>query len=515
MLNLSLKQKPFFLNLIILIFLIIFSPAISLADADKIFKENNKAVVVVVAYDDKGNPISQGSGFIVRTDGAVVTNYHVISNAKDIKIKAGDKVLRVEGLIHADKENDIVILKAKGEKLPTVKIGDIRKAIIGEKVYVISSPEGLENTISDGILSGIREITSDRKVLQITAPVSSGSSGGPVFNKNGEVIGIATFIIEKAQNLNFAMPVNLIKDKIKNKKITALKESDIEDYKKTAEYWFYLGVAYDDSGKHEEAIESYKQALRIKPDLAEVHNNLGLAYVKSGNYQEAIESLKQALLIAPDYAGAHNNLGLAYGKLGMYQEAIESLKQALLIAPDYAGVHMNLGIAYRKLGMYQEAIEYSKQAIRINPDYADAHYGLGLAYDASGMHKEAFESCKQAVRMKPDYADAHVCLGLAYAESGLYKEAIEAYKFAIRIKPDLAVAYNNLGLAYARLGMYRESIEVCKQAIRLKPDLAEAHYNLGLVYLLLGDKGFALDEYKILKDLDPERANKLFNLIYQ
>ena len=481
MLNLSLKQKPFFLNLIILIFLIIFSPAISLADADKIFKENNKAVVVVVAYDDKGNPIRQGSGFIVRTDGAVVTNYHVISNAKDIKIKAGDKVLRVEGLIHADKENDIVILKAKGEKLPTVKIGDIRKAIIGEKVYVISSPEGLENTISDGILSGIREITSDRKVLQITAPVSSGSSGGPVFNKNGEVIGIATFIIEKAQNLNFAMPVNLIKDKIKNKKITALKESDIEDYKKTAEYWFYLGLAYDDSGKHEEAIESYKQALRIKPDLAEAHNNLGLAYVKSGNYQEAIESLKQALLIAPDYAG----------------------------------VHMNLGIAYRKLGMYQEAIEYSKQAIRINPDYADAHYGLGLAYDASGMHKEAFESCKQAVRMKPDYADAHVCLGLAYAESGLYKEAIEAYKFAIRIKPDLAVAYNNLGLAYARLGMYRESIEVCKQAIRLKPDLAEAHYNLGLVYLLLGDKGFALDEYKILKDLDPERANKLFNLIYQ
>ncbi len=78
-------------------------------------------------------------------------------------------------------------------------------------------------------------------MLQITAPVSRGSSRGPVFNKDGEVIGIATFLIEEAQNLNFAMPVNLVKDKISNKKITALKDSEIEDYKKTAKYWFYEG----------------------------------------------------------------------------------------------------------------------------------------------------------------------------------------------------------------------------------------------------------------------------------
>ncbi|MBI4685265.1 MAG: hypothetical protein HY755_08695 [Nitrospirae bacterium] len=107
--NLPLKQRHFFLNLnslklIILIFLITF-PCISLANADKVFKENSKAVVVVITYKEKGEPISQGSGFIVRTDGAIITNYHVISNAKSIKVKAGDKVLDVEGLIHADKEN--------------------------------------------------------------------------------------------------------------------------------------------------------------------------------------------------------------------------------------------------------------------------------------------------------------------------------------------------------------------------------------------------------------------------
>lgn len=318
-----LKQRLLFFALILLI---TFYPAVSFADADRIFKENSKAVVVVIAYDQRGNPISQGSGFIVRADGAVVTNYHVISNARNIKVKAGDKILNVEGLIHIDKENDIVILKAKGRNLPLVKIGDIGKVNIGDKVYVISSPQGLENTISDGILSGIREIDPKREIFQITAPVSSGSSGGPVFNKNGEVIGIATFIIEEAQNLNFAMPVNLIKNKIESKKITALKDTAIEDYKETAEYWFVLGYYYGEAGLHKEAVEAFKQAIRIKPDYAEAHYNLGVAYDMLGMHREAVEASKQAIRIKPDYAKAHYGLGLTYLLLNNRGSALEQYK---------------------------------------------------------------------------------------------------------------------------------------------------------------------------------------------
>jgi len=374
-----LRKKRFIAILIILLIMIILSPAVSSADAEKIFKENSGTVVVIVALDVKGNSVSQGSGFIVRADGAVVTNYHVISNATDITIKAGDKVLEAEGLLHIDKENDLVILKAKGKNLQAVKFGDIEKLNVGEKVYVISSPQGLENTISEGILSGIRELDPKRKILQITAPISQGSSGGPVFNKNGEVIGIATFLIKEAQNINFAMPVNLIKEKISAQKIIALKDTEIEDYKKTAEYWV--------------------------------------------------------------------NLGYYYGVAGLYKDAIEAFKQA----------------------------------IRIKPDYADAHYNLGVAYGGLGM----------------------------------YKEEIKAYKQAIRIKPDHAGAHYNLGVAYVGLGMYKEAVEAYKQAIRIKPDHAEAHNNLGLSYLFLNDRGSALGEYKILKDLDPQMANKLFNLIYE
>ena len=290
--HMNIKQKIFIITLLLIAEILL--PAVSFADADKIFKENNKAVVVVIAYDEKNQPISQGSGFIVRQDGAIVTNYHVISNASNIAVKTGDKVLEVEGFLYTDKENDLVILKAKGKNLPTVRIGDTNAINIGEKVYVISSPEGFENTISDGLLSGIREVTPQKKILQITAPVSSGSSGGPVFNKNSEVIGIATFLIKGAQNLNFAMPVESIKDKISSKKVTVLKDAGIIDYIKTAGYWFTLGYYYAEAGLYDKAIEAFTSAIALDPDDAAAYTNRGVAYEIKGDMGRAISDFQKA-----------------------------------------------------------------------------------------------------------------------------------------------------------------------------------------------------------------------------
>jgi tetratricopeptide (TPR) repeat protein len=514
----TVNNTKYSILLIIPLILLILLPAVSLADADRIFKENSKAVVLVIVYDEKGNKIGQGSGFIVRADGAVVTNYHVISKARDIKVKAGEKVFDVEGLIFTDEKNDLVILKAKAKDMPVVKLGVVEKANIGEHVYVISSHGRLENTITDGLLSGIIEMDGKREILQMTVPISPGSSGGPVFNRNGEVIGVASggFLLPgEIRSLSLAMSVKLIKDKISSKRVTAIKESGLEDYGKTAWYWFFLGNGYDKSGMHKEAIDAYKQAIKIDPVLAYTHCGLGIVYYKSGKYKEAIEAWKQAIRIDLDFAEIHYNLGNAYYKSGKYKEAIEAYKQAIRMDPGFAMAHSNLGLAYADSGKYKEAIEAYKQAIRIKPDFAMTHNNLGAAYHESRKYKEAIEAYKQAIRMDPDDADAHYNLGLAYGYSGKYKEAIEAWKQAIRIDPDYAKAHNNLGIAYYNSGKYKEAIEAYKQAIRIKPDYADAHYNLGVTYVFLNDRGSALEQYKTLKSLDSELANKLFNSIYE
>ena len=118
-------------------------PSTCLGDAEKIFRENSPAVVVVASIDKEGKPMSLGSGFIVREDGVIVTNYHVVNMASDIKIKIGYKVRDIEGLLHVDPENDIAIIKVEGKDYPKVRIGDANKAQIGEKVYAIGSPQGL------------------------------------------------------------------------------------------------------------------------------------------------------------------------------------------------------------------------------------------------------------------------------------------------------------------------------------------------------------------------------------
>ncbi|MDD5451101.1 MAG: trypsin-like peptidase domain-containing protein [Desulfovibrionales bacterium] len=324
--------KAFFYSLL---FITILFPAISYADADRIFKESNKAVVVVTAYGFANEPIAQGSGFIVRQDGAIVTNYHVVNGSADITITVqkshsfGDdqrsETLEVEGLIYCDKDNDLVILKAKFieppskkpesisdplvgrsprvprtiDSLPVVRLGDIDKVNVGEKLYVISSPQGLENTISEGIISGLRDVLSPpsplplgdshkpsqdqkletarylrkikyrKKILQITAPVSSGSSGGPAFNQKGEVIGIVTFLIEGGQNLNFAMPVNLIKDEIENKEVIPLKAFQKEFEKEYIKWLAATLVKTEDWSKAKtpkgKEIEVCKEVLRLNP----------------------------------------------------------------------------------------------------------------------------------------------------------------------------------------------------------------------------------------------------------
>jgi serine protease Do len=201
--------------------LIIFSTTIILmqtsplfADATKVFNNNQKAVVKIIAYGKKG--IGEGTGFVLRKDGLIATNYHVIKGAKIIKLQTNNKVLRVKKIIYFDKGADFALLQVKANNLHPVEIGDSKKCSLGDRVFVIGNPCGMDNSISDGIISGLRRFSGTGEVLQITAPVSPGSSGSPVFNKDGKVIGVVRGSLNNlnrdAQMINIAIPINEISD---------------------------------------------------------------------------------------------------------------------------------------------------------------------------------------------------------------------------------------------------------------------------------------------------------------
>jgi len=216
-----------------------------------------------------------------------------------------------------------------------------------------------------------------------------------------------------------------------------IEETKTPEEQQDAVSQYNLGLTCFNLGRYQDAIEAYKQAIKIEPDNAEAYCCLGAAYSELDCHQEAIEACMQAIRFKPDYAEAHCRLGIAYGRLGRHQEAIEAYKQAIIIEPDQY-LYYRLAAVYDKLGRHQESLEAYKQATRIEPDNASPHSQLGYVYQNLGRHQEAIEAYQQVIRIEPDNAGAHYGLGLAYSKTGDKGSVLEEYKILKTLDAELA-----------------------------------------------------------------------------
>ena len=504
------------IHLLAFFFILLICSSVFAATPDSIFSDNNRSVVLVTPRDASGSPLRQGTGFIVSKDGVIVTNYHLVSDAKGIMVTMGDTVLKVEGILSADRENDVVILKIAGENLKPVKMGEPDKVALGETVYIMSSTQGFGNLLGIGIVSGMLQMNTSRKIFQIAAPLSEGSTGGPVFNKDGELIGVVTFLIQGAKNLYFAVPASLLGESVTGKKVTPLENAGIEDYRKIPEYWMNLGFYCGTAGLHQEAIDAYTQALRIRPDLAEAFYYLGLSYSALQKYSDAIDAFKQAIRIKPHYLEALYNLGVACEDVGLHQEGIETFSQVLKLKPDCAEAYYGLGGAYTNLSRYQDAVDAFRQAVKLKPDYVEAYYNLGVACGLLGRYGEAADACKQALKLKPDLAEAHNNLGVAYLKLNRYEEAMDAYNQALKLRPDYQDARYNLEFTsakfYSSLKRHAEAVNALQRAIKIRPDSFEAYDTLGSLCTMLGRYQEAADASQEAVKIKPDSFNAQNNL---
>ena len=254
----------------------------------QIAKKALAATVSLEMRNRNGVVLSRGSGFFVRSH-LIATNYHVIEGAArgTAKLVDGYRTYTIEGITATDETNDLALLKVTIQGIKPLPLANSDTVRIGETVYVAGNPLGLEGTFSDGIISSRRDrYTKER--LQMTAPISSGSSGGPVLNRTGKVIGVSVSGYHGLgiQNLNFAIPSNYLKTLLTQS--GTIKPLSQQDQSISAETYLYRGNDKYKSGDYKRAIVDYTQAIRLKPDYADAYYNRGIAKHDLGQYVAAI-----------------------------------------------------------------------------------------------------------------------------------------------------------------------------------------------------------------------------------
>jgi len=166
---------------------------------------------VVVIRSESG----QGSGFLMKSDGTIATNAHVVAGASAIEVKlATGEIYRKVYVLASDNTEDIALLRIEAVDVPSLPVGNSNDVKVGDDVLLVGAPLGFEETISTGIVSAVRVSERGVRVIQTTAAASPGSSGGPLLNSKGQVIGVISFGAAQGQNLNFAIPINYARAKM-------------------------------------------------------------------------------------------------------------------------------------------------------------------------------------------------------------------------------------------------------------------------------------------------------------
>ena len=487
----------------------------------EIAQKSFPSLVVVVAENVGGRTQTQGSGFFVRP-GVVATNYHVIRNAKTIYVRVvkQEKVYAVTRVVGADKERDLALLGVEGAEARPLPLGDSGKVVEGDAVYALGNPQGLEATISPGIVSSIREF-SDGSLLQFTAPISQGSSGGPVLNDRGQVVGVVSSYLAAGQNLNFAVPSSQLAALMKRPPSpavaggsrpapkgaapgvasgsTPLDARGVEGEgaappprpKSPAEDLFETGRAQSQAGRYQDAVDSFRQAVKLRPDYAPAYYEMGLALGRQGHWEEALRQLGRAVELSPDDWPAHYRMGLAYKNLGRWQEAVDSLKRALSLtgeryADDVTRIYAALGDAYFRDGKDDEAVRAFERVLYIRQDRtseAAAQHGLGVIYLRRKKYDEARSALGEALKLRPRSAETLKALGDVNFESGYAEWATLDYEWALKYDPAVGVLRDRLAASYVENAMYEKAALLLEEEIKLHPGDPTLLYYSALNYI--------------------------------
>lgn len=531
------QKKNIFLFSLLLLFAVssIFSQS---DEAQKMLENSREGVFSLTAYGTNKQIVGEGSGFVLEK-GVIATNYLLISQAVAVEGKnfQGKKV-KIESILGVDKNSFLALLRTKGKEaaLTLGNSDDLKK---DNKVFAIGSNEAGQITVSEGTVTNIKDYEPGRKIIDSSISVSENSSGGPVLDASGQVLGI---MIVLERGLKFIIPSNLLKT-LPQKAELKFKDWQHEDYLSTFDGSFLAGKvasSLDETAKaekylekvikeapknieaqsllasiftrqrnYEAAISAYNKVIELDTNRDDAYYGAGIVYFNMRRFKEAVLPLEKAVELNPEHKDAYFYIANSYEELKDFAKAAESYEKYVKSGPEKPGTaYWHLGLCRFELGQFEAAALAFQEALKENPQDTLINDRLAQAFQKSGQYEKAEQVYQYLAQLSPEYSlNYYRTILRMYDDAGLGDKAIEAAKKIVELNPKDSDSLYNLGYMYAKQKRYNEAAEALKKAIQVRPNFEYAYLTLANCYVELKQWNKTIETYSKYVEIVPENAD--------
>jgi S1-C subfamily serine protease len=446
----------------------------SIESPSTIFRNAKPSVVYIIAGDSDGNPTVQGSGFIIGKN-RIVTNHHVlVGTSTALAVFSDGKSSPITTVIADSSAKDLIVVGADTGQRQAVSLGDELALQEGDAVYAIGAPKGLELSLTDGIVSSFRNV-ADEFFIQSTAPIGHGSSGGPLFNREGRVVGITSALMSDTPGIYFSIGVGDLKRLLRNPQLM------VEDFSA----WAKRNPSDSVSASTDDASSSTAKVSQIEK------------LIRDGKFEEARTQIQTLTATAPDSALAHRLFGEFNQKTGHADEALSELELSVEKDPRDSITQFYLSISLFRARRFDEALTHELKSSELGPTDSDPPL-LAMLYYAVKDYKQAEAMARKAAQTDPKNETAlSVLAGLTFHHASSREESWSTYVQTLSaIDSDNFWTHISQGYAALRTSKADEAIAAFKAAENDSfPDSA-AYHALASVYSSQSQFGRANDEIK-------------------
>lgn len=501
-----------------------YSSLILAATATEIYNRSSHNVLLLEGRDAQGNTQGQASATALGNDVAV-TQCDLLGNA-DKWVVIQDHRDFAAYPRERDEARNLCRLDVPGLRAAQLGIVPIEQIRIGQRVYAIGNALGLGLSLSEGLISGIRDISGE-SWIQTTAPLAPGSEGGALFDENGQLLGMTDYRKRDGQNINFAAPASWLPQIVERaglsntfgklqreaaqlahdenwKALTELATDWSRQQPENHEPWLWLGLASEGQQAWPAAVDAYEKSLARMPASVSIAIALARNQLRLNQAEKALDILHSAIDRNRETADLWFAQGMVEQILGRADASLKSFERAAQLDPVDAKAWEKLFDNAVNSHDFQSARQAAAHLTEIAPARPDYWLRLTQAYYSLGLSSRALRAADRALQLAPDNGDVLVWRGVVLGQLRAYGLAIEALKRGISanpVRPDWA--WEQLANAYYVLNLFPEAIAAQREAVKLAPAQVSYLGELGVMLKDDGQESEALPLFESLRDKYP------------